>query len=216
MTRNELGPVEPSDFEAIIFDCDGTLADTMPAHYVAWLKVTTQYGLRLDEDRFYSLGGRPSDKILEMLAEEQGIQIDAAAVAIEKEKAFIESMDMVEPIRPVTDVVHQYRGKIPLAVATGAMRWVMDRTLIQIGLEGMFDASVTAEDTYRHKPFPDVFLEAARLLGVEPSKCCVYEDADLGVEAAHQAGMRVIDVRDFHQPRRVTAADGSLLAIPGA
>ncbi|MFI4874952.1 MAG: HAD family hydrolase [Blastopirellula sp. JB062] len=193
-------------FNALIFDLDGTLADTMPAHYVAWRATMEKYGISFDEDRFYSLGGRPSERIVELLAEEQGIELDAHAVAIEKEEAFLLEMREVAPIEPVVEVVREYHGKIPMAVATGAMRYVAKLILSHIGLTEHFDACVTSEDTARHKPHPDVFLEAARQLNVEPEKCRVYEDADLGVEAGRRAGMEVVDVRNFFTPRRITVS----------
>ncbi|MGY8771187.1 MAG: HAD family hydrolase [Pirellulales bacterium] len=192
------------DFAALIFDCDGTLADTMPAHYIAWQRTMDKYGIKFSEDRFYSMGGKPSDKIIEILSEEQGLQLDAPAVAKEKEQFFLDNLDAIEPIHAVTDIVHEYQGKIPMAVATGAMRWVMDLTLEQIGLDGMFDASVASEDTELHKPHPDVFLEAARRLNVDPTQCRAYEDAVFGVESAQRAGMDVVDITTFFTPRRIT------------
>lgn len=191
-------------FDALIFDLDGTLADTMPAHYIAWRATMEKYGISFDEDRFYSLGGRPSDKIVELLAAEQGIALDPHTVAIEKEEAFLLEIGEVTPIEPVVELVYEYRGRIPMAVATGAMRYVADLILGHIGLTDHFNAYVTSEDTERHKPDPDVFLEAARRLNVEPENCRVYEDADLGVEAARRAGMEVVDVRTFFTPRRIT------------
>lgn len=193
-------------FQGYIFDLDGTLADTMPAHYLAWRHVGDQYGLEFPEDRFYSLGGVPTARIFEMLSKEQGIPLDAAHAAQQKEEAFVGYLGQVEAIEPVVDVVRRYHGKIPLAVATGAMRWVMEQILGQLELTPYFQAFVASEDTQRHKPFPDVFLEAARQLGVSPETCCVYEDADLGIEAALAAGMQVVDVRTVHTPRRITVA----------
>lgn len=193
-------------FDALIFDLDGTLADTMPAHYVAWRSTMEKYGISFDEDRFYALGGKPSDKIVELLSEEQGIALDPHTVAIEKEEAFLLEISNVAPIEATVELVYEYRGRIPMAVATGAMRYVADLILGHIGLSKHFDACVTSEDTKRHKPYPDVFLEAAKRLNVEPEHCRVYEDADLGVEAARRAGMEVVDVRNFFTPRRITVS----------
>lgn len=192
-------------FEGIIFDLDGTLVDTMPAHYLAWRQTAEGHGLVLSEDRFYELGGVPTTRIFTMLSEEQGIEIDPEAAAIQKEEAFVSLLSEVEPIQPVLEVVQENHGKVPMAVATGAMRWVMERILKEQNLEHYFSEFVASEDTVRHKPFPDVFLEAARRMGVSPEKCCVYEDAQLGIEAGQAAGMHVVDVRTFHTPRRITA-----------
>ena len=192
-------------FEAYIFDMDGTLVDTMPAHYLSWREVAQKHGLDFTEDRFYSLGGMPTERIFAMLSEEQGVPLDPEECAHEKENAFINMISEVEPIEPVLDVVRENHQKVPLAVATGAMQWVMHRILDQLELRQYFQAFVASEDTERHKPFPDVFLEAARRLKVDPARCCVYEDAQLGIDAAKAAGMHVIDVRKFHTPRRITA-----------
>jgi len=189
------------DFEAIIFDCDGTLTDSMPVHFVAWSRTMRRYGIDFPVKRFYSLGGVPSDKIIRMLADEQDIEIDSDLAATEKETAFLELIDLLVPIEPVMEIVLSARGTMPIAVASGGFREIILRQLKQLGCEGWFNAIVTAEDTPRHKPHPDVFLEAARRLGVAPEKCLVYEDADLGIQAATAAGMASVDVRMFHTPR---------------
>jgi beta-phosphoglucomutase-like phosphatase (HAD superfamily) len=192
-------------FAAIIFDCDGTLADTMPVHFEAWQATLARYaGLELSEDRFYVLGGWPTRAIADLLQRETGIDFDAAALSREKEADFESRLDHVRPIEPVVRIVQEYRGKLPIAVATGGTRMVCTSILSHIGLSGWFDAMVCAEDVPRHKPAPDIFLEAARRLGVEAARCRVYEDTDPGLEAARRAGMDAIDVRTFFKPRRVT------------
>jgi HAD superfamily hydrolase (TIGR01549 family) len=103
----------------------------------------------------------------------------------------------------VVEIVRQNRGVKPIAVASGGFRAIIQRQLKQIEMHDWFDAVVTAEDTAKHKPEPDVFLEAARQLGTPPKHCIVFEDADLGVEAARRAGMNCIDVRSFFTPRRL-------------
>jgi beta-phosphoglucomutase-like phosphatase (HAD superfamily) len=192
------------DVLGLIFDCDGTLTDSMPLHYLAWREVMGRHQIEFSEDRFYALGGIPSDKIIAMLAAESGRQLDARAIAHEKEVAFFSHLHLLDEIPAITRVVREQRGRLKMAVASGGFRGVIQRQLQQIGLEGWFDAVVTAEDTERHKPEPDVFLEAARRLEVPPSRCRVYEDSDLGIEAARRAGMSWVDVREFHRPRRIT------------
>lgn len=189
---------------ALIFDCDGTLTDSMPIHYVAWRDVMGRHGIAFDEDRFYSLGGMPTDKIIAMLAKEHGLELDARQIAHEKEEAFLANLHLLEEIPAITQIVREQRGRLKLAVASGGFRDVILRQIKQIGLETWFDAIVTAEDTERHKPEPDVFLEAARRLKVSPAHCRVYEDSDLGIEAARRAGMQSFDVRTVHRPRRIT------------
>lgn len=192
--------------DALLFDCDGTLADTMPAHYRAWLAVTSAHGMSFDEDRFYSLGGRPTRDIIASLAAEAGVAVDVEEAAELKEQRFLEQLDGVLPIDPVIEVVRRCRGRIPLAVVTGGYQSVCRRILERIGILDAFDTIVASEDTERHKPDPDPFLEAARRLGARPERCVVWEDSGLGIEAARRAGMQWVDVRAFHSPARQTAA----------
>ena len=192
-------------FSAIIFDCDGTLADTMPVHYEAWQATLLCHpGSKSSEDRFYELGGWPTLNICELLKRETGLPFDPVALAQEKEADFARRLDHVRPIEPVLAVVREQHGKLPLAVATGGTRGVCETILRHIGLTGWFDTLVCAEDVPRHKPEPDIFLEAARRLAVVPTSCRVYEDTDPGLEAARRAGMDAIDVRTFYKPRRIS------------
>ena len=202
------------DYTAILFDCDGTLADTMPAHYRAWLHVTKHHGILFDEDRFYALGGRPTRDILATLANEASIEIDLDHASEMKETAFLEQVKYVKAIDPVIAALRRAHGHLPVAVVTGGYRDVCEKILLQIGIREFFDCIVASEDTNRHKPDPDPFLEAARRLGVAPEGCLVWEDSDLGIEAARQAGMSWIDVRSFHQPQRLT--EGNSQADTGA
>lgn len=185
----------PAGVRGLIFDCDGTLTDSMPVHYRAWSKTLGDHGVPFSEETFYSLGGVPSDKIIALMSERHGVPLDAPAVAKEKEENFLKLLHHVEPVDAVVALARQQHGGRKMAVASGGFRWVIDQQLRHLGVAELFDAVVTAEDTERHKPEPDVFLEAARRLGVEPEACLVFEDADLGVEAARRAGMAVIDVR---------------------
>jgi len=193
------------DHDALLFDCDGTLADTMPAHYRAWLHVTAAHGIAFDESRFYGLGGRPTRDILATLAHEAGLDLDLDHGVQQKEAAFLAQLDRVAAIDPVVDVVRRSRGLVPMAVVTGGHRAVCTRILEHVGIAAAFDTLVASEDTDRHKPEPEPFLEAARRLGARPQRCVVWEDSDLGIEAARRAGMEWIDVRSFHMPARVSA-----------
>ena len=191
-------------YDALLFDCDGTLADTMPAHYRAWLHVTGAHGIAFDEQRFYGLGGRPTRDILATLAREAGLDLDLDHGVQQKEAAFLAQLDRVAAIDPVVDVVRRSRGRVPMAVVTGGHRAVCSRILAHVGIADAFDTLVASEDTERHKPEPEPFLEAARRLGARPQRCVVWEDSDLGIEAARRAGMEWIDVRSFHMPARVS------------
>ena len=181
----------------IIFDCDGTLADTMPLHWRAWQVITTRHGLRLPEDRFYSLGGVPSRDIVRILSTEQGVPIDPLVVAREKEAVYLPLIAQVEPINTVVGVAREHYGKIPLAVASGGTRSIIEQVLNHLGIRDLFQAIVTSEDIVNQKPAPDIFLEAARRLGVPPQFCRAYEDTDLGMRAIRAAGMEAVDVREL-------------------
>lgn len=188
----------PAGTNGLIFDCDGTLADTMPAHYRAWLSMLAPHGIEFPEPRFYAMGGMPTAQIIRVLAADAGVTLaDVDALVHQKESLFLTFLDEVLPIEPVVKIAAAYRGKLPVAVASGGYRDTITRTLDRIAVRDWFDALVTAEDTPRHKPEPDVFLEAARRLGVEAAGCVVFEDTDIGLEAARRAGMAGIDVRPW-------------------
>ncbi len=188
----------PTGTTGLIFDCDGTLADTMPAHYKAWLALLDRFGIPFPEPRFYAMGGMPTASIIRVLAAEVGVPvIDVNAMVLEKEHTFLAFLDAVAPIEPVLNIAAAFRGKLPIAVASGGYRDTITRTLDRLNVRDWFDAIVTAEDTPRHKPEPDVFLEAAKRLGVEAVKCVVFEDTDIGLEAARRAGMVGVDVRPW-------------------
>lgn len=192
------------DPQAIIFDCDGTLVDSMPAHYEAWVRTLEDYGLVLDEDRFYALGGWPTLNVAELLIAESGLSVSPARLAEIKETRFEENINSIRTIEPVIDIVNEYFGKIPLAVGTGAIGRICCEMLDAVGLTDRFATIVSADDVAHHKPAPDTYLEAARRLGIPPSECLVYEDTDPGLKSGRAAGMQVVDVREFFTPRRIT------------
>jgi beta-phosphoglucomutase-like phosphatase (HAD superfamily) len=185
--------------KGLIFDCDGTLADTMPLHHRAWVAMLSDHGLVFPEDRFYAMAGMPTVSIIAALAAEQGVVLDAepAEMSRDKEDRYMAMLDSVVAIPEVHAIADRYRTALPMAVGSGGERWVVDRTLRAIGVFDWMGAIVGAEDTERHKPEPDVFLEAARRLGVVPSACAVFEDSDLGLEAGRRAGMVAVDIRPW-------------------
>ena len=188
-------PQTPFQPKGLVFDCDGTLADTMPLHWRAWQMITIRHELHFPEDRFYSLGGVPSRDILKMLAEEQGRSLDHISVAHEKEEAYMPMLPQVEPIHAVVEIAKANHGKIPMAVASGGTQKIICDVLEHLKIRHMFAAVVTSEMVKNQKPAPDIFLEAARLIGVEPKFCRAYEDTDLGLQAIRSAGMDAVDVR---------------------
>lgn len=187
-----------AEVAGLIFDCDGTLADTMPLHWRAWQAVTERHGFVFPEERFYALGGVPTTEIFERLIAEQGKQgFDILALAQEKEAAYTPLMVDVRRIDLVVDIALAHHGRVPMAVASGGLKHVIVQVLEQLGIRQLFAAVVTSEDVARNKPAPDIFLEAARRIGVAPERCRAYEDTDLGMQAIVAAGMAAVDVREL-------------------
>lgn len=188
--------IPQGDFEGYIFDLDGTLIDTMPLHYRAWDVAMKSAGLTvtLDEELFYSLGGVPTRKVAELIARHYGLTIDVERVFHEKEKVFMEIQKDAKVIAPTVAFAREAAKTHPMAIASGGPRDVVRRSLELAGLASLFRAVVTADDVVHGKPAPDMFLLAAKLIGVEPTRCLVFEDATPGFEAAKAAGMQVVRV----------------------
>jgi len=183
-------------FDAVIFDCDGTLVDSMPAHFEAWcdaLSLCGEGGI-FKEDVFLAMGGRPTRDIVVEINDEYDLHLDPEAVAFAKREAFLKRLHTMTLIDEVAAFAQSLRGKVPMAVASGGSRMVVEKTLHAVGVSDWFDEVVTADDVAEGKPSPDVFLKAAQLLGVPPSKCLVLEDAPSGILAAQRAGMEVIAI----------------------
>lgn len=187
------------DPKGLIFDCDGTLADTMPLHWRAWQVISDKYKLKFPIDRFYSLGGVPSRDILQMLAAEQGVTLDHVAAGHEKENEYLPHLSRVQPVHEVVEIAQANYGKIPMAVASGGTQVIITQVLEHLKIRHLFKAVVTSEMVRRQKPAPDIFLEAARQIGVEPKFCRAYEDTDLGLQAIRSAGMEAVDVRELRK-----------------
>jgi beta-phosphoglucomutase-like phosphatase (HAD superfamily) len=185
--------------KGIIFDCDGTLADTMPLHWRAWQAIAARHRFDFPEDRFYALGGVPSRDILAQLSREQDLSLNPLAVAREKEDIYLPLIAQVEPINAVVGVARDNYGKIPLAVASGGTHALINQVLDHLGIRELFQAVVTSEDVVNQKPAPDIFLEAARRIGVPPQFCRAYEDTALGLQAIRAAGMEAVDVRELRR-----------------
>ncbi len=183
-------------FEAAVFDCDGTLVDSMPAHFEAWCEALALYGAGgiFKEDVFFAMGGRPTLDIVEELNSKYDLKLDPEAVALAKREAFLKRLHTVTLIEEVAKFAESLRGKMPLAIATGGSRMVIEKTLKIVGVSDWFDEVVTADDVADGKPAPDIFLRAAMLLGVDPTKCLALEDAPAGILSAQRAGMQVIAI----------------------
>jgi HAD superfamily hydrolase (TIGR01509 family) len=182
----------PGDFAAYIFDCDGTLADTMPTHYRAWQKALGEHADKFPEAMFYELGGVPTGRIVEILNERHGLSLDVEETVSHKEHLFLEFSHQIAAIEPVVSLARSYAGRKPMAVASGGHRRIVLNTLRALGIADLFQAIVTSEDYRRGKPSPDPFLEAALRLGVSPESCLVFEDTATGIAAANAAGMKSV------------------------
>ena len=193
-----VGPITfPTDgFDAVIFDCDGTLVDSMSSHFEAWCEALALHGAGgvFKEDVFIAMGGRPTRDIVVDLNSEYDLKLNPETVALAKREAFLKRMSAVCLIREVAEFAELLRGKVPMAIATGGSRHVIEKTLKAVGISDWFDEVVTADDVAEGKPAPDIFLRAAKLMGVSPDRCLVLEDAPAGILAAQRAGMQVIAI----------------------
>jgi beta-phosphoglucomutase family hydrolase len=199
----------PAHINGLVFDCDGTIADTMPLHYQAWVQALREHRAEFPEAMFYEMAGIPTVRIIELLNERHGYRIPVQEAADYKESLYVRLIDQVEPIEPVVQLVKGYAGRLPMAVATGGTRAICSKTLKSLHLLEHFQAIVTADDVAHGKPAPDIFLEAARRLGVAPGACYAFEDADLGLQAARAAGMVAVDIRPLHRRRQPVGPAGT-------
>jgi HAD superfamily hydrolase (TIGR01509 family) len=183
-------------FRAYLFDCDGTIADSMPLHYIAWKKALGEWNCAFDEELFYSWGGKPVREIVAVLNRMHGLNMPVEAVAERKEDLYLAQLPQLKPIPEVLDLIHAQHGRIPFAVVSGSRRNSVVGSLTALGLLDKFDTIVSAEDYQNAKPAPDAFLLAAARLGVAPADCLVFEDTDLGIQAATAAGMASVKVSE--------------------
>ena len=195
--------IPAGDFAGYIFDLDGTLVDTMPLHYRAWNRAMQDAGLKqpLSEDLFYSLGGMPTLRVAAVFAEHYGLTIDVEHVFHVKEQYFTDMMAEMTYIEPVVEFARKMHGRFPLSVASGGPRVIVRHTLNLMKLADLFPVVITPEDVAHGKPAPDMFLLAAQRMGVPPSSCLVFEDAEPGIKAAEAAGMKWVHVSS-RGPRR--------------
>lgn len=182
------------DFDAYLFDCDGTIADSMPIHYVAWNTAITEYGGQFPEDLFYSWGGVPLDETVRRLNERYNISMPIDKVLERKEQLYYDNLPDLRPIESVVSHIYEKHGKIPFAVVSGSPRKSIFKTLETLKLMEYFPHIVGAEDYQNGKPHPEPFLTAAKILNVSPERCLVFEDADLGIQSAVAAGMSWVKV----------------------
>ena len=181
-------------FKAYLFDCDGTIANSMPLHYVAWKKALAEWGCEFPEQTFYAWGGMPAAEIVATLAREQGLTMPAEEVAHRKEDLYYEILHELQAVPEVLEQIEQNHGRIPFAVVSGSTRDSVTKSLAALGILDKFDTLVCAGDYTKSKPDPEPFLTAAKRLGVAPADCLVFEDTEMGIQAATAAGMASVKI----------------------
>jgi len=199
-------PLPQGTFLAYLFDCDGTIVDSMPLHYIAWKTSLAEYNCDFPEDLFYSWGGKPVDEIISTLNQINGLHMPVEVIAKRKEGLFFENLPKLKAIAEVVEHIDAQHGRIPFAVVSGGRRKSVISSLTVTGLIDKFETIVGAEDYERSKPAPDGFLLAAERLGVAPEHCLVFEDTDLGIQAAEAAGMASVRVPSPMERSQGTAA----------
>ncbi len=192
----------PENIRGLIFDCDGTLVDTMPMHYHAWQVALGEAGIPLSEDEFYRLAGMPTLKIAQALSHNHQSKVTGEQITHRKEQAYIQSIPDIQLIHNVVAIARREQGRRKLSVASGGIHSIVDQQLAAAGLTELFPIVICADDVVHGKPAPDSFLAAAQRMGVEPGQCVVYEDGELGFQAAAAAGMICIDVRPWYSAGR--------------
>jgi len=187
-------PLPAGTFRAYLFDCDGTIADSMPLHFLAWKTALAEWKCDFPEELFYAWGGKPPVEIIATLNRMRGLAMPVEAVAEHKESLYFSLLPQLKAIPEVVAHIEEQYGKIPFAVVSGGRRDSVIRTLTTIGLIDKFVTIVGSDDYTHSKPAPDGFLLAAERLGIAPADCLVFEDTDLGLAAAAAAGMASVRV----------------------
>jgi beta-phosphoglucomutase family hydrolase len=185
--------------KGLIFDLDGTIADTMPAHFIAWRDTLKKHRIDFTIDLFMELAGIPLYGTVEKLNEMFNKSIDPVQMGEEKEDIFRATIHKTKVIEPVADIIRKYHGKLPMSVGTGGQRSIAEQTLKVVGMDSYFDILVTSDDITHPKPHPETFLRCAEQMGIAPQECQVFEDGVLGMNAAREAGMKVTDVTKYYE-----------------
>jgi HAD superfamily hydrolase (TIGR01509 family) len=186
--------VPQGSFGAYLFDCDGTIADSMPLHYIAWKKALAEWNCEFDEELFYAWGGMPIVEIISTLNVRHGLAMPVEIVSRTKEGLYLELLPQLQVVPEVLEHIEAQHGRIPFAVVSGSTRESVTASLSSLKLLDRFDTLVCAGDYHRSKPDPEAYLLAAATLGVPPETCLVFEDTDMGIQAAMAAGMASVKI----------------------
>lgn len=181
-------------FDGYIFDNDGTLALSMKLHFEAWKYAYANNGAQFTLTREYaqSLAGVCMLETVRRVNADFGEDLDPEKVVEDQEAYYRDNLHRVPPNQPVVDFAKRVAQTHPVSVASGGVWETVTKTLDAIGLRELFQAIVTQDQVERSKPAPDLFLEAARRMNVDPEQCLVIEDGQLGMEAARAAGMEAV------------------------
>jgi len=185
----------PGYIKGLIFDCDGTLVDSMPLHMKAWEQAIKEKGGLWDHEFFMSQRGMPEEDIVVLYNDRFSFAFNPSNTVKAKHRIFRAHAAEFKPIPHVVDIVLQYQGRLPMAIASGGVRENVELELEAIHIRRFFNTILTADDDIKPKPAPDIFLEAAQRMGIAPKHCQVFEDGDLGLDAARAAGMLPTDIR---------------------
>ncbi|MCU1272167.1 MAG: HAD-superfamily hydrolase, subfamily variant 3 [Acidobacteriaceae bacterium] len=186
--------VPQGSFGAYLFDCDGTIADSMPLHYIAWKKALAEWNCEFDEALFYAWGGMPIIEIISTLNVRHGLAMPVETVSSRKEGLYLELLPQLKVVPEVLEHIEAQHGRIPFAVVSGSTRESVTASLSSLKLLDRFDTLVCAGDYKKSKPDPEAYLLAAARLGVTPDTCLVFEDTDMGIQAAIAAGMAAVRI----------------------
>ena len=185
--------------KAIIFDCDGTLVDSMPLHMKAWKEAFKILNEKFERDFLYSAKGMKETDIIELYNKNYNSNINPLKIVSVKQEYFYNHIESVKPIDPVVEIAKTYYGKLPLGVVSGSVKKIVHKELEVIGIFHLFKNILTADDPFKPKPDAEIFFASAKNLNVEPKDCLVFEDGDAGLKAAENAGMKTLDVREYFE-----------------
>ena len=197
--------IPDGNFAAYIFDCDGTLVDSMPLHLLAWRTALEMHGFPPDQftlQMHHGFAGMPGAAIVRKLNADFGCDLPPDRVEEDKVTWYLKHHVAVRGIEPVVQIARAAHGRIPMAVASGSDTEIVHESLRIIGIHDLFATIITPLEVARGKPAPDMFLLAAERMGVAPADCLVFEDGLLGIEAARAAGMQYVFV-----PAELSAGD---------
>lgn len=188
-------PAIPEGTQALLFDCDGTMVDTMGVYRIGWHQVFGRHGFEMTDEWFATWGGHSTAPFVRAAlpdADESMVE----QVSREGHDTFLANIHLVEPFENVVAVAQAHHGSLPMAIVSGGPRRAVVRSLEAVGVDHLFDLVVTADDVAHGKPAPDAYLAAMKELGVDPGRCVAYEDSASGIRSATDAGIpMVVDVR---------------------